>query len=283
MSNTAEMTVFFHDQRAKDQVILPRKKNGIHVLSKLSINKALEAQNLFIFTSGTKLSKVADLIRSSARQSHLRALFVRQDVETHFWFQLLKDSQLSRQNFFLGENLVVAQRILEAWQAEAQEQLIADASIVDNGSALLVFDCTPKSWMIPVEALPLLERITPVERCNFEIDKDGSFLYWQDYDVHLDMEDFREAVDPDLHAKLKAKKVLYDRLFGKAIADVRKEHRLSQKEIPGISERQIRRIEKEGHRPKLKTLRLIAQAQKMDLDEYLEAIANRVCQLRELD
>jgi transcriptional regulator with XRE-family HTH domain len=66
-----------------------------------------------------------------------------------------------------------------------------------------------------------------------------------------------------------------DARFGAAIASVRKRHRLNQSEIPGVSERQIRRIE-QGSRPRVRTLEIMAKAHGLSLDAYLSEVAEQM-------
>ncbi|MFM7577941.1 MAG: helix-turn-helix domain-containing protein, partial [Microcystaceae cyanobacterium] len=64
-----------------------------------------------------------------------------------------------------------------------------------------------------------------------------------------------------------------DRQFGKAIAQLRKKHHLKQSDIKGLSERQVSRIE-QGGTTRVETLQLFAQAHHMNLNDYLNAVAN---------
>ncbi|WP_199248543.1 DUF2442 domain-containing protein [[Phormidium] sp. ETS-05] len=79
--------------------------------------------------------------------------------------------------------------MLAAWDADAQEQLIASATLIEDN--LLVTDCALNTWEIPFTSLPALAAITLENRANFEIEEDGSYLYWPTEDIHLDMESFR--------------------------------------------------------------------------------------------
>lgn len=202
----------------------------------------------------------------------LRAVFVRPNVDQSFVFPMFEQAQIpSLRNVFMHSSLDVPRRVLEAWQAGAQEQLIAIASV--EGDQLWVRDCALNMWKVPFNSIPALSLIPEKERANFEIDEDGSYIYWPSSDIHLDMEALRSAVDPELREKLAAERVVYDRRFGQAVAEVRKAHKLQQTDIPGISERHIRRIEKEGYRSKLETLKKLAQAHGLSLNEYLEEVA----------
>ena len=72
---------------------------------------------------------------------------------------------------------------------------------------------------------------------------------------------------------MKAQAPLRDTRLGTAIARVREDHSLTQSRIDGLSERQVRRIEKGHSRPRLSTLDLLAKAHKVSLAAYLAQLA----------
>lgn len=176
--------------------------------------------------------------------------------------------------------LAELKRILLAWQTGAGEQLIAKATVIEE--SLLVTDCALQTWEIPFQQLPILAKLSPGNRAEFEIDEDGSYLYWPSCDIHLDMEALRAIVDPEWRDRLRAERAIYDQKFGEAVAAVRKAHHLKETDIPGISSRQIRRIEKGDH-PKLETLRKLSQAHGLTVNEYLQEIAANVSQWRSIN
>ena len=161
-------------------------------------------------------------------------------------------------------------RIMNAWRLGAQGQLVADASMI--GNRLFVVDCGLGKVEIPFDALPALKQIPKEERNAFEIAADGSYIHWPASDIHLDLEAIRYAADPDWRKRADIARVRHDERLGAAIAAVRTAHGLRQSDIPGLSERQVRRIES-GGRTKVSTLELLARAHGMDLDEYLDAVA----------
>lgn len=66
--------------------------------------------------------------------------------------------------------------------------------------------------------------------------------------------------------------MLYDLRLGEAVAALRKQRGIKQAEIQGLSERQVRRIEKR-ERTKLATLAVVAGSHGLSLEEYLDEIA----------
>lgn len=278
MTSTTKMTVFLHDRHISKDIV--PSNCAMRVLRHLSL-KNLSGENLFVLTSATELPEITQIFQAAEVAKILRVLFVRTNVDLNFIPQMFERAELrSLRKVILHANNDLPKRILAAWQAGAQEQLIAQATVIKD--SLWVTDCALKTWEIPFNILPALAAINPEKRADFEIDEDGSYLYWPSFDLHLDMEVLRATVDPEWQEKLAAERVMYDLRFGQALAIVRKAHNLKQTDIPGISPRQIRRIEK-GSIPKLATLRKFSQAHGLSVNEYLEEIAQTISHLKSQD
>jgi len=93
--------------------------------------------------------------------------------------------------------------------------------------------------------------------------------------VEFDIAAFLSVIEPAAKQKLAAIKLKHDQIFGQAIISLCKQHQLRQSDIIGTSERQVRRIE-QGEGTKIETLNLFAQAQKMELNDYLDAVAGLI-------
>lgn len=278
MTSTTKMTVFLHDRHISKDIV--PSNSAMRVLRHLPL-KNLSGENLFVLTSATELPEITQICQTAEVAKILRVLFVRTNVDLNFIPQMFERAELrSLRKVILHANNDLPKRILAAWQAGAQEQLIAQATVIKD--SLWVTDCALKTWEIPFNILPALAAINPEKRADFEIDEDGSYLYWPSFDLHLDMEVLRATVDPEWQEKLAAERVMYDLRFGQALAIVRKAHHLKQTDIPGISPRQIRRIEK-GSIPKLATLRKFSQAHGLSVNEYLEEIAQTISHLKSQD
>ena len=274
-----QMTVFLHDRMIGHQEIVP-SNSAIRVLRRLS-GELPNFDNLFVLTSATGLPDITRIFQTAEGFKILRVLFVRTDVDPNFMPQMLERAELgSLDKVIFYSNLAEPKRILAAWQTGTPEQLIAKATVIEE--SLLVTDCALQTWEIPFQQLPILAKLSPENRAEFEIDEDGSYLYWPSGDIHLDMEALRATVDPEWQTRLQVERAIYDQNFGEAVAAVRKAHHLKQTDIPGISSRQIRRIEK-GDRPKLETLRKLSQAHGLTVNEYMEEIAANVSQWRSIN
>jgi hypothetical protein len=91
---------------------------------------------------------------------------------------------------------------------------------------LLVFSSGMEKFEVPFSALPALKRISVDRRNDFTVADDGNYLYWEVADIHLDLDAFRCATDPEWKKKLEALKTDHNLAFGKAIATLRKQHKL---------------------------------------------------------
>lgn len=208
-----------------------------------------------------------EIVKNPKNKSELQFIYHGETVT-------IKLKQKGEIKTYVGFDLQSANRIKKAWKWEAEDELIA---IVNASSEnLSVMGCDLNVWEVPFSALPCIDKIPISERTEFELDEDGSYLYWECADIHLDLEDVKAAVDPEFKEKLLLEKQKYGESFGKAISLVRRDYQLKQKDIDGVSERHIRRIEKEGHQPTLNTLKKLAAAHNLNLESYLEKINEKL-------
>ncbi|WP_434684216.1 helix-turn-helix domain-containing protein [Pseudanabaena minima] len=270
MSSQQTMTVLVQDRANKHLVT---RSKSVQVLQPSDSQDLESALNLFVLASATGLPEIADIVRLANQKHHLRVLFIREDIDPTWMPQMFDRANLRvMRNTLVHTNSIVPKRVMNAWIMGAQEQLIADATVI--GDQLLVLSCAMEKLEIPFDSLPALKCISMDERSNFTIDDDGSCLYWEDADIHLDLEAFRCATNPEWKQKFESLKSEHNQVFGKAIATLRKKYKLRQSDIIGLSERQVRRIEQGDGSTKVDTLRLFAKAHGMDLDAYLDAVAD---------
>jgi len=69
--------------------------------------------------------------------------------------------------------------------------------------------------------------------------------------------------------------LLHDKRLGNAVTDLRHDRGLSQSDVKGISARHLRRIEEGESTPRLATLRRLAEAHGLPLNEYLGELGRR--------
>lgn len=231
------------------------------------------AQNLFVFSPATHLPDVSSIVSAANRRHQLRALFVEENAELTWLPQLLERANLrTLRNMLVHSSWEVPKRILTAWIHDAEDELIADASVIDE--QLLVRSCKLDTYEVSFRAAPVLKRIPVRNRRDFEIDEDGSYIYWPSADIHLDLDGIRVLTDPEYRAAAYINKRNQDRLYGEAIASLRKEAGLRVVEM-GMSDRHLRRIESGKSTISNHVVEQLAKAHSLTPAQYLDAVARR--------
>lgn len=225
-----------------------------------------------ILSGATDLPAVAAVVRDANKMKRLRGLLIHLEGNVQFATVMLQRADLhTLAHTFVHADMNVHRRVIEAWGAGAQHRLIADATL--QRDTLFVRTCALQLLEVPARALPDLRRVREEDLAEFEVDPDGSFLHWPAADVHLGLDSIRAAIDPDHRDGLRVERLAYDEAFGAAIRRVRERAGLRQADIPGVSTKQVGRIERGEVRPRLATLRLLAAAHGLDTSAYLEDVA----------
>jgi transcriptional regulator with XRE-family HTH domain len=247
---------------------------GFPVLESKSLNAVRRYQHVFVLCSALHLREAAKFVSEINRQHRLQALFVRTDVDAALLPQMLDRAGLRFvRNILVHSKSSLPHRVLAAWLKNAQAELIARAIVADD--RLILVSCEPKTYEIGFDQMPALKRITPAERNNFELAEDGSFIWWPSADIHLDLDAIRTVIDPGRRKRAERFRQEYGREYGSAIAEVRKDHGLRQTDIPGLSERQLRRIEESGS-VSVRTIEQLAKAHRLSTGDYLDALAHKL-------
>jgi hypothetical protein len=167
-----------------------------------------------------------------------------------------------------------AERLLIALDRADEDNRILDAWW--EGTTFVVVSPTAggfRKLRVPVEKLPILQQLSKEDRETFEIDEDGTFIYWPSGDIHLGWEQFECAVDETAHLKAKQQTEGFNKAYGAAIEALRKEKGLRQSDIEGLTPRQVGRIESGRCRATLSALRKLAKAHHMSVGEYMEELS----------
>jgi hypothetical protein len=270
-TNSPEMTVLMHDTSSRDAI---PGGEGIHVIERPRRITAEHARNVFVLVQATELPEVAEFVSLANRRHQLRALFVREDMDAHWLPQLFERAGLrTLRNTLIHSDLIVPGRVLRAWAHGAQDTLIADAQVAND--RLFVTSCDLQHYEISLDKISALRTVPESERRNFVIDEDGSYLHWPGPDIHLDLDAIRVAIDPAARKRAFDAKAIRDQRYGKAITKLRLGNGLKQSDIGGLSDRQVRRIER-GESLSYESLNRLAAAHGMKLDEYLNELAKIV-------
>jgi hypothetical protein len=267
-STAPEVTVLAHG--AGSEELLPQEK-GLHVVRRPQLQIAERALNVFVLVAATDLPDVSEFVSIANRRHQLRALFVREDANARWlphWFE--RAGLRTLRNTLVHSDATVPRRVLTAWLHGAQNELIADASVV--GDRLFLVSCALERHEISFDQVPALKAIPEGQRTTFEVDEDGSYIHWPDPDIHIDLDAIRVALDPEVRAKAEAAKATRNQRYGAAIATLRLAKGLKQSDIKGLSERHVRRIEK-GEGATSEALATLAESHGMSLQKYLQEIA----------
>ena len=263
-----DLTVLVHG--AGSERAVPDEK-GIRVVRQARSQTAERARNLFVLVSALDLPSVAEFVSIANRRHQLRALFVRDDMDARWLPQLFERAGLrTLRNTLVHSDFTVPRRVLTAWLHGAQSELIAEANVTD--ACLFVISCGLDRYEVPFDRMPALKSIPEAERNGFEVDEDGSYIHWPGRDIHVDLDSIRAAIEPEWRMKALATKATRDRRYGAAVAKLRTAKGLKQSEITGLSERQVRRIEK-GEGTTYESSHLLATAHQMDINDYLREVA----------
>lgn len=265
MSKTAHMAVWAQDPHSYD--IIPP---SFTVFRNPDLRR-VEARHIFVLASAADLSAISAFVRVPYHRSHLRALFVREDGNAQFLPQLLDQAELRiRRNILVHSDQEVPKRVLRAWSLGCPAELIATAKVTHD--ELFVVACDHSLLRVHFEEMAALRGISPQHRSAFTISSEGSYLHWPKADVHIDLDAVRYLKDDAWREKKERERLLYDTRFGEAVAALRKRHGIKQAGIHGLSERQVRRIER-GKRTRIDTLAIVARSHGLSLKEYLNEIA----------
>ena len=129
---------------------------------------------------------------------------------------------------------------------------------------------------VPFDAHPALARIPEADRSKFIVSDDGSLITWDTdpYPTDLDLSALRYAADPAFRENVDRERQLRGAAYGHGIRAFREEKGIRQSDIAGLSERQVRRIEREGTTSE-NALKALAAAHKLALGDYLNELAER--------
>lgn len=190
-------------------------------------------------------------LKSKARNVHLAS-------------ELGEDQERLLQRLIRGYVSPGASPILDAWW-EWQ-----------NGGEFVVVSARDERLKIPAQRLTKWLGDNRVALDKFELDSDGSFVYWRHADAHFGWNQLRYLVDPASMAAAEQRCRLNDRRYGQAIKQTRLAHRLSQSSLSGLSEGHVRRVENGRAMATSKFLKAMAAAHEMPIEEYLDEVSRKL-------
>ena len=172
---------------------------------------------------------------------------------------------------------LVVKRLVIALKRPAPWEGVLDAYVLEDSLVVVLGDMTVREF--PIERLPRVCRFEPAVLSNFVIDSAGSHLYWPDADVHMGPSQMLQAVDPMYLANVEIRRYEMEKI-SLALLDMRNDLLLKQTEIPGLSERHVRRLEKEETRLTVDAASKFASAFGLTLSEFLDELSERITALQ---
>ena len=230
-------------------------------------------RHLVVLAAASQLSGVSRLVKEALKHHKLSGLLIRRDLPSDSWLfsQFYSSGLRSYRTVVVHSDPGVPRRVLFAWSVGAQKEMIAEASATPTD--LFVRSCAFETFHVPVSSLASLARVPKEHVPRFEIGANGRYMFWPDYDIHLGIEAFRFACDPEYRETAALERLRQGERLGGAIQRLRTTAGLTRRSVSGLSERQLRRIEKGEHLPRAGTFRVLAKAHGLALGDYLDALA----------
>jgi len=172
----------------------------------------------------------------------------------------------------------VVKRLVIALKRPAPWEGILDAYVLDDFLVVVLGDMSVREF--PVNRLPRVMRLEPALVGRFVIDSAGSYLHWPDLDVHMGPSQMLQAVDPMYLSDVEIRRYQMENV-SQVLLDMRNDRQLKQTDIPGLSGRHVRRLEKEAARLTVDAATKFASAFGMTLSGFLDELSERITALRE--
>jgi hypothetical protein len=166
---------------------------------------------------------------------------------------------------------LLLQRLASAHAAKDNFTRILDAKI--EAKVLRVISTDFNRLDVPITQIPAFANADHKSLAGFEIDEDGSFIYWPKLDVHLGWEQLFQIVNPDAARKALQKNQQFNVRYGKAVRKVREQAGLEPAAIAKLSEKQVARIEKGECRLTSNAIDALSKAHGLEANEYLQKLA----------
>lgn len=171
----------------------------------------------------------------------------------------------------------VVKRLVIALNRPSPWEGILDAYVLKDTLVVVLGDMSVREF--PIKRLPRVRRFASAVVGHFVIDSSGSFLHWPEHDVHMGPSQMLQAVDPMHLSEVEIRRYEMANV-SQALLDMRKARQLKQTEIPGVSERHVRRLEKERVRLTVGAASKFARAFGQKLPGFLDELSERTTALR---
>jgi hypothetical protein len=258
----------------KPLIVMPDKRAKEHLCQPGLFRIATEAKKIASNETALLVLPLSTLGAHKKKEFDLfKAVFVQSDVNANAILDNI-GLRTAKSKFYIFDKWQELNRILLAWHDGVEDDTIATAWVeVDR---LVIESCAIRRYSMLFKSIPALAQIAANDRAKFKIHEFGNYLYWPNYDVHLNIESIKYQTDKKYREQKALEQLEYDKDYGQAIAELRKRHGLTQKHIEklvSLSARQLYRVEAAGHRPTITLLEKLADAHELKLNDYLNALA----------
>ena len=171
----------------------------------------------------------------------------------------------------------VVKRLVIALKRSAPWEGILDAFVLEDSLVVVLGDMSVREF--PIDRLPQVRTFESAEVGRFVIDSAGSYLHWPDRDVHMGPSQMLQAVDPMYLSDVEIRRYQMENV-SRVLLGMRNDRRLKQTEIPGLSARHVRRLEKEAARLTVEAATKFASAFGLTLSAFLDELSERITALR---
>ncbi len=182
-----------------------------------------------------------------------------------------------------SQRLHIASNRNRASEAELLYRLVSGLAEYDRSSAvvdawlegeeLVLLSPSFNRMVVPFEKLTRFLGSDLSKFAEFEIDEDGSFVYWPHADVHLGWKQLQQIIDPTAAIEDVKKSKDFRERYGNAIRSLRESSGLRQSDVKGLTSRQLRRIEHGEQIVSRKALEALAESHQVPVEEYMKKLA----------
>lgn len=177
------------------------------------------------------------------------------------------------QRIHVSGDPLALRRLVVARSRRFPAEGIVDAYVVSDELVLVLGDLTVRSF--PRGQVPEAGELSPEAFSAFELDVDGSALRWPELDLDLGVSSILQAVDPSYLAEVEVERLAREDT-GAALRAMREDRGLRQRDVLGLGERQVRRLEKSESRLTADAARRFAEAFDLPLEAFLERLGKRL-------
>ena len=155
---------------------------------------------------------------------------------------------------------------------------VVDAYLLHEDLWVVLGDMSIRCF--PLDRLSFLSDLDGEAVSRFQIHPSGSFIHWPDGDIRVGASQLLQAVDPMYLADIAIERYSVEKM-SLALRVLREERGLTQSEIPGLSDRHIRRLENEETRLTAEAAEKFARAFGTSVSGFLEQLGEYLVRLQD--